>query len=161
MQTWSAVMQIPVVGPGWAGAGFATNPLRALSVPSLTGRVRARNRTVLLWLPRRRRDSDDRSQTQSAPATWRRSEMSGTIGPETWARWRWRALAVGVGLTLSVPAGAAPKTDTVVLTNGDRLTCEIKKLQQARLTISTDPLGTASVHWGEVVAVTTPRDVEG
>ncbi|HKB39506.1 MAG TPA: hypothetical protein VKD72_23925, partial [Gemmataceae bacterium] len=86
--------------------------------------------------------------------------MSGTIGPETWARWRWRALAVGVGLTLSVPAGAAPKTDTVVLTNGDRLTCEIKKLQQARLTISTDPLGTASVHWGEVVAVTSPRDFE-
>ncbi|HMF95243.1 MAG TPA: DUF481 domain-containing protein [Vicinamibacterales bacterium] len=86
--------------------------------------------------------------------------MSGTIGPGPWGQWRRRALAAGICLVLPVRAAAAPKTDTVVLTNGDRLTCEIKKLQQARLTISTDPLGTASVHWGEVVAVTSPRDFE-
>src|SRR5262245_42539548 len=86
--------------------------------------------------------------------------MSGTIGRGTWGVGGLRALAVAGCLALSVPAVAAPKTDTVILINGDRLTCEIKKLQQARLTISTDPLGTASVHWGEVVAVTSPRDFE-
>src|SRR5262249_50035658 len=46
------------------------------------------------------------------------------------------------------------------LRNGDQLTCEIKNLQQARLSISTDPLGSASVHWGEVLGVASPRDFE-
>src|SRR5262249_35811339 len=101
-----------------------------------------------------------RMQTERAPATWRRSEMSGRLGRGTWGVGGLRALAVAGCLALSVPAVAAPKTDTVILINGDRLTCEIKKLQQARLTVSTDPLGTASVHWGEVAAVTSPRDFE-
>jgi Protein of unknown function, DUF481 len=57
-------------------------------------------------------------------------------------------------------AGAAPKTDTVVLRNGDRLTCEIKRLEQARLSVSTDPLDSVSVHWGEVVGVYSPRIFE-
>jgi hypothetical protein len=54
-------------------------------------------------------------------------------------------------------AAAADKLDVVHLKNGDRLTCEIKKLDRSVLTISTDPLGKASLHWGEVVSVTSPR----
>src|SRR5262249_29915742 len=52
---------------------------------------------------------------------------------------------------------AADKVDVVLLLNGDRLTCEVKKLDRSVLTISTDPLGNASVHWGEIANVTSPR----
>ncbi len=55
---------------------------------------------------------------------------------------------------------AADKVDVVYLKNGDRLTCEVKKLDRSVLTISTDPLGTAYVHWGEIVGVTSPREFD-
>jgi hypothetical protein len=57
-------------------------------------------------------------------------------------------------------AAAADKVDVIQLRNGDRLTCEIKKLDESILTISTDPLGQATVHWGEVAGVTSPRMFE-
>ena len=55
------------------------------------------------------------------------------------------------------PAAAADKVDVITFRNGDRLTCEIKKLDRGALEISTDPLGTVSVHWGEVTEVASPR----
>jgi hypothetical protein len=57
-------------------------------------------------------------------------------------------------------ASAGPKSDTVNLANGDRVTCEIKKLYQGQLSISTDPLGSVSVHWGEVSGLASPREFE-
>jgi hypothetical protein len=50
-------------------------------------------------------------------------------------------------------ASAHPKTDVVVLTNGDRLTCEIKSLARGRLTIKTDAFGTVGVKWDHVARV--------
>jgi hypothetical protein len=58
---------------------------------------------------------------------------------------------------VSRPLAAADKVDVVHLRNGDRLTCEIKKLDRSLLAISTDPLGKASVHWGDVASLTSPR----
>src|ERR1051325_11522828 len=70
----------------------------------------------------------------------------------------WDALAgLCLAALLAGAAAAADKGDGGQLTNGDRLTCEIKKLDQSVLSISTDPLGSASVHWGEIVGVTSPR----
>ena len=60
-------------------------------------------------------------------------------------------------LVLGLPLAAADKVDVIHLKNGDRLTCEIKKLDRSVLTISTDPLGKASVHWGEVLDLASPR----
>jgi hypothetical protein len=57
-------------------------------------------------------------------------------------------------------AAAAPKVDAVYLGNGDRLTCEIKKLQRGSLAVSTDPIDHVTVHWGTVVGVTSPREFE-
>ena len=86
--------------------------------------------------------------------------MSGTSGTGgRRSRWRWAMLGA-LCLTWPASAGAAPKVDTVLLRNGDRLTCEIKRLQQARLSVSTDPLGSVSVHWGEVLGVSSPRVFE-
>ena len=45
---------------------------------------------------------------------------------------------------------AAAKTDIVELVNGDRITCEIKKLDRGKLTVKTDGLGTLSIEWDDI-----------
>ena len=75
-----------------------------------------------------------------APEAWRDSEMSGTNRrTRTHSRWL-RAWISAAWLLVPAAAHAGPKVDVIQLKNGDRLTCEILKLQQGRLSISTDPL---------------------
>jgi hypothetical protein len=57
-------------------------------------------------------------------------------------------------------ADGAPKTDVIVLNNGDRLTAEIKSLERGRMTLKTDALSTVSVHWGDVISVKSARTFE-
>jgi putative salt-induced outer membrane protein YdiY len=45
---------------------------------------------------------------------------------------------------------AAPKTDIVVLINGDRMTGEVKDLERGILTFSTEFMGTISIEWEKV-----------
>jgi hypothetical protein len=45
---------------------------------------------------------------------------------------------------------AAPKTDVVVLRNGDRITGEVKALEHNRLRFSTDSLGTIYIEWDKI-----------
>jgi len=61
---------------------------------------------------------------------------------------------MGMIALVAAPAFARPKTDVVVLDNGDRITCEIKKLQRGKLTISTDASGTISLKWSHVTGLT-------
>jgi hypothetical protein len=68
-------------------------------------------------------------------------------------------LFLGV-LLASGPVAAADKVDVITFKNGDRLTCEIKSLDRGSLEISTDPLGTVRVHWGEVTELESPRAFE-
>jgi Protein of unknown function, DUF481 len=70
------------------------------------------------------------------------------------------ALAVLMLLAAGLPAAAAGKVDVVQLRNGDRLTCEIKRLDRSILTVSTDPLGTVSVHWGDIATLASPRQFD-
>ena len=42
---------------------------------------------------------------------------------------------------------AAPKTDVVILVNGDRITGEVKALEKGILSYSTDSIGTISIEW--------------
>ena len=44
-------------------------------------------------------------------------------------------------------AAAAPKTDIVILTNGDRVTGEIKRLEAGLLELDTDYMGTLKIEW--------------
>jgi hypothetical protein len=57
---------------------------------------------------------------------------------------------------------AAQKTDLVELRNGDRVTCEIQKLDRGKLTVKTDGIGTISIEWDDVERVTSTAsyDVE-
>jgi hypothetical protein len=65
-------------------------------------------------------------------------------------------------LGLADPILAAPKTDVVELLNGDRITCEIRKLDRGKLTVKTDGIGTIAIEWNDVgrVASTASYDVE-
>ena len=59
-------------------------------------------------------------------------------------------------------SASAPKTDIVELKNGDRITCEIKKLDRGKLTVKTDGIGTLSIEWDDVARVSSAAiyDVE-
>ena len=50
-------------------------------------------------------------------------------------------------------AHAAPKTDVVVLVNGDHVTGEVKELEQGKLTFKTDNAGTLYIEWDKIVSL--------
>jgi hypothetical protein len=61
------------------------------------------------------------------------------------------ALLLAACLTgLGLPAAGAEKTDIIVLTNGDRVTGEIRSLSNGLLTYKTDDMGTLSVEWERI-----------
>ncbi len=63
-------------------------------------------------------------------------------------------------LTAVPPVSARPKTDVVILENGDHLTGEIKGLRFARLSFKTDTMETVSVKWEEVAQITSKFSFE-
>jgi hypothetical protein len=74
-----------------------------------------------------------------------------------------RPIWIWLLVTLVVPSAAAaqPKTDIVTLSNGDRLTGEVKRLDRGRLEFSTDDAGTLYLEWDKLVSVVaTARRVE-
>jgi hypothetical protein len=54
----------------------------------------------------------------------------------------------------SAPAAlAAPKTDVVVLRNGDRITGEVKDMERGKLRLKTDNAGTIYIEWDKVTGL--------
>lgn len=64
---------------------------------------------------------------------------------------RWVLVLIAPWLPLTTLA--APKTDVIVLMNGDRLTGEIKSLEHNRLKFSTDHMGTVYIEWDKIARV--------
>ncbi|MEE8585624.1 MAG: DUF481 domain-containing protein [Acidobacteriota bacterium] len=58
----------------------------------------------------------------------------------------WSALLAALSWTSST-LWARDKTDVVTLTNGDRVTGEIKELARGKLRLSTDLMGTVEIEW--------------
>ena len=54
----------------------------------------------------------------------------------------------------------AAKTDVVTLRNGDRITGEVKRIEQGRLVFSTDDLGTVNIEWDKVAQLVSRRTYE-
>jgi len=52
---------------------------------------------------------------------------------------------------------AAPKTDVVVLVNGDRITGEIKSLEYNQLKLSTYHMGTLYIEWDKIASLETDQ----
>jgi len=71
-------------------------------------------------------------------------------------RFRLLTLSTVLVLVTAVPCFAGPKTDIVELLNGDRITCEIQKLERGKLTVKTDGIGTISIEWNDVARITSP-----
>jgi hypothetical protein len=67
----------------------------------------------------------------------------------------WMACMLVAGWT--IPAAAAPKTDVIVLVNGDRITGEIKGLEYNQLKVSTDHMGTVYIEWDKIARVQTDQ----
>lgn len=68
-----------------------------------------------------------------------------------------RTVAVGLALLLlglAAPAAADPKTDLVVLKNGDHLTGEIRRLTRGKLRVKTDDMGTVDIEWDKIESLT-------
>src|SRR6201993_2334495 len=62
-----------------------------------------------------------------------------------------RFLLLPLALLFAVPLHARDKTDVMVMTNGDRMTCTIKGLNEGVLYVDFDYIdGTASVDWTKV-----------
>lgn len=53
---------------------------------------------------------------------------------------------------LSAPV-LADKTDVIYMRNGDRVTCEIKRLERGRLEVSTDGMGTVFIEWDDIAQI--------
>jgi hypothetical protein len=57
-------------------------------------------------------------------------------------------------------AWAQPRTDVIVLLNGDRITGEITDLNRGRLELKTDDAGTIDIEWDKVASVEAMRQFE-
>ena len=69
-----------------------------------------------------------------------------------------RTLVLCSALLLTPPLVAGENTDTIVMKNGDRITCEIKGLKAGVLYVSIDyMLGTSSVEWSKVARLQSPQ----
>jgi hypothetical protein len=71
----------------------------------------------------------------------------------TAAGWMRPLIAVAAAIGLAGTALAAPKTDVIVLVNGDRLTGEVKGLERGKLSFKTDATGTIQVEWNKVASL--------
>ncbi len=61
---------------------------------------------------------------------------------------------------MTMPTCWAAKTDLVTLANGDRITGEVKAIEQGRLVFSTDDLGTVRIEWDKVAQLVSRRTHE-
>lgn len=69
-----------------------------------------------------------------------------------------RSVAFSFVLLLATPLFGQGKTDVVVMTNGDRITCEIKGLSNGLLHISLEYVdGTVSINWPKVARLESKR----
>jgi len=60
----------------------------------------------------------------------------------------------------AIPCLAADKTDIIELLNGDRVTCEIRKLERGKLTVKTDGIGTIAIEWDDVAHATSAANYD-
>jgi len=73
---------------------------------------------------------------------------------------RRQTLAIILLLCRGVPCLAAVKTDVVELSNGDRITCEVKKLERGKLTVKTDGIGTIAIEWDDIARITSAANYD-
>jgi Protein of unknown function, DUF481 len=68
--------------------------------------------------------------------------------------------AIALACSMNAAAAAQGRTDVVTLTNGDRITGEVVRLDRGRLEFKTDDIGTLYLEWDNLVSLVTTRLVE-
>jgi hypothetical protein len=58
---------------------------------------------------------------------------------------------------VATPARSAPKTDVIVLLNGDHLTGEVTELAYGQLQLKTDDVGTLAIEWDKIASLITQQ----
>ncbi len=71
-----------------------------------------------------------------------------------------RVILTGIIVLTSITGLPAPKTDIVVLVNGNAVTGEIKSLEFGLLKYSTDSMGTVNIDWEDVTSLTSNQYIE-
>jgi len=74
----------------------------------------------------------------------------------------WRRVA-GMALIFCLAGGqsiARDKIDIVFLKNGDRVTCEIRRLEKGKLTVKTDSMGIFDIEWADIDRIISPQFFE-
>jgi hypothetical protein len=88
---------------------------------------------------------------------WGKSQVGNSRGL---GQLRCACVILGAAALMLSSVCRAEKTDVVVLINGDRITGEVKTLQQGRLSFSTDHFGTAQIEWDKIAQLTSRRSYE-
>lgn len=69
-------------------------------------------------------------------------------------------LAMFLMAVMPLAAVVAPRTDVVVLVNGDAVTGEIRSLEFGELRYSTESMGTVNVEWEEIVSLRSSQSLQ-
>jgi hypothetical protein len=72
-------------------------------------------------------------------------------------RCRFAAALVSLLALVATPALTAPKTDVIVLLNGDHFTGEVTELAYGQLQLKTDDVGTLAIEWDKIAWLTTQQ----
>ncbi len=67
---------------------------------------------------------------------------------------------VTLALILAASPLHAPKTDVVILENGNQITGEIKKLERGKLEYSTDDIGRIHIQWDKIMHIESSKFYE-
>lgn len=62
-------------------------------------------------------------------------------------------LVAALALYAAGGSALAEKTDVIYMRNGDRVTCEIKRLERGQLKASTDGMGTVYIEWEDIAQI--------
>lgn len=71
-----------------------------------------------------------------------------------------RIISVAVLMVLCPVVASASGTDTVQVANGDRITGDVVRLDRGVLSFRTDAAGTIPIAWGQVVRITSSKDLD-
>jgi len=74
--------------------------------------------------------------------------------------YRWNIIFLFFLLFANPLMASEPKTDTLTLFNGDKITCVVKQLLQGKLQVKTSDLGTLNIKWYKIASIETKQILE-
>lgn len=73
---------------------------------------------------------------------------------------KWKIVTLFLLLIGNIAYADEPKTDTLILYNGDKVTCAVKQLTLGKLQVKTSDLGTLNIKWYKIAQIETKQILE-